>query len=85
MGNWQAKLSIWGYGAVTGTFFRANASPQSMRKWFERPGATSRARLQRKYPQLKFEDHYIDGGLYAESVCAVQGPKRALLYLHGGA
>lgn len=55
-----------------------------MRARFERFGRVSRAKLQRKFPRLRFQDHTI-GELPMESVCAVETPARVVLYLHGGA
>ena len=83
-GSWQRWLSLRAYGLVTSTLFGATTSPLKMRARFERLGRVSRARLQRKFPRLRFQDHVIDG-LVAESVCAVESPTRVILYLHGGA
>jgi len=77
-------ISLRVYGVVTSTLFGATTSPQTMRGRFERFGRVSREALQRKFPELVFQDHAIDG-LAVESVCAVEAPARVILYLHGGA
>jgi len=55
-----------------------------MRRRFERLSQTSRQAMRRKFPNLVFEDHAVDG-LAMESVCAIESPERVILYLHGGA
>jgi len=80
-GTW---LSLRAYAAVTSTLFGARTPPLTMRRRFERYGATSRERLLRRHPGLVFADHPV-GGLPMESVCAVEAPGRTILYLHGGA
>jgi acetyl esterase/lipase len=76
-------LSLRGYGLVTSTLFGATTPPLRMRARFERLGQVSRARLQGKFPGLRFQDHVI-GELGVESVCAVERPARVIFYLHGG-
>ncbi len=77
-------LSLRGYGLVTSALFRATTPPEIMRRRFERWGATSRATMRRRHPSLVFGDHSV-GPLAIESVCAVERPTCAVLYLHGGA
>jgi monoterpene epsilon-lactone hydrolase len=77
-------LSLRAYGAITSTLFRAATPPATMRRRFERFGATSRAAMLRRHPKLTFTDHAV-GQLAIEGVCAVEAPSRAILYLHGGA
>ncbi len=77
-------LSLRAYGLITSTLFRAATPPDLMRRRFERFGATSRAAMLHRHPRLAFADHAI-GPLAIESVRAVDAPKRAILYLHGGA
>lgn len=77
-------VSLRAYGLITSTLFPATASPQAMRARFERFSRVSRAALQRKFPNLSFQDH-TSGGLALEAVCAVETPARVILYLHGGA
>ena len=77
-------LSLRAYGAITSTLFRATTPPETMRRRFERFGATSRAAVLHRHPRLAFADHAI-GRLAIEGVRAVEAPSRALLYLHGGA
>jgi len=77
-------LSLRAYGVITSTLFRATTPPRTMRARFERFGAASRARMQRRHPAVAFEDHAV-GALAMESVRATPAPRRALLYLHGGA
>ncbi|MEO8410978.1 MAG: alpha/beta hydrolase [Propionivibrio sp.] len=78
------RLSLWAYGAVTSALFGAQTSPLVMRARFERIAATSRASLQRRFPQLTFADHPLQGGPHMESLTATDSPPRAMLYLHGG-
>jgi monoterpene epsilon-lactone hydrolase len=80
----QRWLSLRAYGFVTSTLFGATTPPLKMRARFERLARVSRARLQRKFPRLLFQDHVV-GELAVESVCAVERPARVILYLHGGA
>jgi epsilon-lactone hydrolase len=75
--------SLRAYGLVTSTLFAANTSPLLMRARFEHFGRVSREKLQRKFPRLAFHDH-LTGELAVESICAVDVPTRAILYLHGG-
>ena len=77
-------MSLRAYGLITSTLFGASTSPLTMRARFERFGQVSRERLQRRFPQLRFQDHAADG-VEVESVCAVEAPSRVVLYLHGGA
>ncbi len=77
-------LSLRAYGAVTSTLFRARTPPLTMRRRFERFGATPRARMLRRHPALGFADHSV-GPLRMESVRATPAPARTVLYLHGGA
>jgi acetyl esterase/lipase len=79
--NW---VSLRAYGAVTSTLFRATTPPGTMRRRFERFGATSRATMLQRHPALVFADHAV-GPLPIESVRAVARPSRTILYLHGGA
>jgi acetyl esterase/lipase len=81
---WKRWLSLRGYGLVTSTLFGATTPPLTMRARFERLSRVPRERMQRKFPKLAFGDHAA-GGLAIESVCAVESPARAILYLHGGA
>ncbi|MFW5876687.1 MAG: hypothetical protein ACOCXM_08115 [Myxococcota bacterium] len=55
-----------------------------MRRRFERLATVSRESLQAKYPNLVFADHQV-GDMAMEAVCAVESPRRVVLYLHGGA
>jgi epsilon-lactone hydrolase len=82
--SWKRWVSLRAYGLITSTLFGATTSPQAMRARFERFGQVSRQRLQRKFPELRFQDHVVDG-LDVESVCAFEAPSRVVLYLHGGA
>ena len=77
-------LSLRGYGLVTSTLFGATTSPLKMRARFERLSRVSRDRIRRKFPKVVFADHAA-GEVAIESVCAVESPKRVILYLHGGA
>ncbi|MGA7993073.1 MAG: alpha/beta hydrolase fold domain-containing protein [Thermoanaerobaculia bacterium] len=77
-------LSLRGYGFVTSTLFGAATPPLAMRARFERFSRNPRDAMQRKFPNLAFEDHAV-GELAIESVCAVESPARVILYLHGGA
>jgi acetyl esterase/lipase len=81
---WKRWLSLRGYGLVTSTLFGATTPPLTMRARFERLSRAPRERMRRKFPKLAFGDHAA-GGLAIESVCAVESPARAILYLHGGA
>jgi epsilon-lactone hydrolase len=81
--SWQRWISLRGYGLLTSTLFGATTSPRTMRARFERFARVSRQKLQRKFPNLSFEDLRA-GGLAIESVCAVEAPPRVILYLHGG-
>lgn len=82
--SWKRWLSLRGYGLVTSTLFGATTPPLAMRARFERLSRTPRETMQRKFPNLVFGDHAVDG-LAIESVCAVESPTRVILYLHGGA
>lgn len=82
--RWKRWLSLHPYGVVTRTLFGARTPPERMRARFERFGAVSRARLQRKFPNLAFEDHTI-GQRTMESVRAVKSPSCMILHIHGGA
>ena len=84
MARWKRWLSLRAYGAITSTLFGATTPPETMRARFERFGAVSRKSLQRKFPNLVFEDYAI-GPLKMESVRAVPSPRCAILHLHGGA
>ena len=77
-------LSLRGYGLVTSTLFGATTSPLKMRARFERLSRVSRKKIQRKFPKIVFGDHAV-GEVAIESVCALESPERAILYLHGGA
>src|SRR5579863_5857773 len=77
-------LSLRAYGLLTSTLFGASTPPSRMRARFERFGQVSRERLQGKFPQLRFQDYALEH-LAVESVCAIERPARAILYLHGGA
>ena len=77
-------LSLRAYGLLTSTLFGASTSPLTMRTRFERLGRVSREKLRRKFPQLRFQDYTLEE-LAVESVCAIESPTRAILYLHGGA
>jgi epsilon-lactone hydrolase len=76
--------SLRAYGLFTSTLFGASTSPLTMRARFERFARVSREKLQRKFPNLLFQD-YAAGEVAIESVCAVEIPTRVILYLHGGA
>ncbi|MGB5079767.1 MAG: alpha/beta hydrolase [Burkholderiales bacterium] len=84
MSRWKRWLSLRGYGLVTSALFGAKTPPLAMRRRFERLSRVPRERMQRKFPQLVFGDHAVDG-LAIESVRAVESPARVILYLHGGA
>ncbi len=77
-------LSLRAYGAVTSTLFRATTPPATMRRRFERFGATSRASIRQRHPAALFADHTV-GRLSNESVRAAATTSRTILYLHGGA
>jgi acetyl esterase/lipase len=77
-------LSLRGYGLVTSTLFGAATPPRAMRARFERFSRNPRDAMQRRFPELVFEDHVV-GELAVESVCAVRSPARVVFYLHGGA
>jgi monoterpene epsilon-lactone hydrolase len=83
LAHWKRWLSLHAYGAVTSTLFGATTPPDRMRARFERFSTVSRASMQRKFPNLTFEDHAI-GPLTMESVCAVKSPACVILHLHGG-
>ncbi len=80
---WKTWLSVKAYGIAT-SLYRPATPALTMRKRFERLAAVTRASLTEKYPNLVFSDHYA-GQLWIESVRAVPTPRRAVLYLHGGA
>ena len=84
LAHWKRWLSLRASGVVTRILFGATTPPQRMRARFERFGAVSRAAMQRKFPDLTFEDHAI-GQLTMESVRAVKSPCCVILHLHGGA
>jgi acetyl esterase/lipase len=77
-------LSLRGYGLVTSTLFGATTPPLKMRARFERLSRVSREKMRRKFPKVVFGDHAV-GEVAIETVCAVESPARAILYLHGGA
>jgi monoterpene epsilon-lactone hydrolase len=81
---WKRWLSLRAYGLVTSALFGAATPPMTMRGRFERLSRVSREAMRRKFPELVFGDHAVDG-LAIESVCAVESPTRVILYLHGGA
>jgi len=81
---WKRWVSVQAYGLVTRRLFPAHASPVTMRARFERFARTPREKLQRKYPNLVFEDHGF-GDREMESVQAVEAPTCVLMHLHGGA
>jgi acetyl esterase/lipase len=81
---WKRWLSLRGYGLVTSALFGATTSPLVMRSRFERLSQNPREKMQRRFPNLVFGDHTVDG-LAIESVCAVESTTRVILYLHGGA
>ena len=80
---WKRWLSLRGYGVVTSVLFGATTPPRKMRTRFERFGRVSRVSMQRKFPNLSFEDHAI-GRLTMESVRATKSPGCVILHLHGG-
>jgi epsilon-lactone hydrolase len=82
--SWKRWVSLRAYGLVASTLFGAATSPLKMRARFERLSRVSRAKLQRRFPRLLFQDHTIDE-LAIELICAVATPTRVILYLHGGA
>jgi acetyl esterase/lipase len=84
LSRWKRWLSLRAYGLVTSMLFGATTTPMRMRGRFDRFSRVSRQALQRKFPELVFGDHVVDG-LAIESVCAVESPLRVILYLHGGA
>jgi len=81
---WKRWLSVRAYGLVTRSLFPADASPLAMRARFERFANTPREKLQRKHPELVFED-YTFGNRSMESVRAIASPSCVLMHLHGGA
>ncbi len=81
---WKRWLSVQAYGLVTRRLFPADADPLAMRARFERFARAPRQKLQRKYPNLVFEDHGF-GEREMESVKAVESPSCVLMHLHGGA
>jgi acetyl esterase/lipase len=81
---WKRWLSLQAYGLFTSTLFRAQTAPGLLRARFERFGRTSRESLQRKYPSVTFEDHWL-GPLKLESLRAAAAPRTVLMHLHGGA
>jgi acetyl esterase/lipase len=83
LARWKRWLSLRAYGLITSTLFGARTSPHRMRRRFERFGAVTRAALQRKYPKLAFADHAV-GPLSIEGIAAVETPRCAVVYLHGG-
>jgi monoterpene epsilon-lactone hydrolase len=80
---WKRWLSLRGYGIATSALFGATTPPRKMRARFERFGAVSPTSMQRKFPNLIFEDHTI-GPLPMESVRATKSPACVILHLHGG-
>lgn len=84
MSPWKRWLYLRAYGLVTSTLFRASTPPLAMRARFEQLSRNPRARMQRRFPNLVFGEHYANG-LAIESICAVNAPTRVILYLHGGA
>jgi len=86
--RWREDFTRWvsvtAYGLVASSLFGATTPPAVMRKRFERFGAVSRSDLQRRFPNLVFEDHPI-GRMETEAVRAVQTPRCVILHLHGGA
>jgi acetyl esterase/lipase len=83
-GPFTRWLSLQGYGWVTHTLFRSTTPPLTMRRRFERFGATSRATMLARHSALVFGDRCV-GRLQIETVRATPRPGRVLLYLHGGA
>jgi acetyl esterase/lipase len=83
LGAWKRWLSLQAYGLFTSTLFRARTPPQTLRARFERFGRVSREAMQRKHPQVVFEDHRL-GSLTVESVRAAPSPSCVVLHLHGG-
>jgi epsilon-lactone hydrolase len=83
LGTLVRWLSLRAYGLVTSTLFGAATSPLKMRARFERFSRASRESIKRRFPNVAFEDHAVDG-LAIESVRAVASPARVILYLHGG-
>jgi monoterpene epsilon-lactone hydrolase len=84
LARWKRWLSLRAYGVVTSTLFGARTPPHKMRRRFERFSAVSRTAMQRKHPKLAFADHAV-GPLAIESIAAVERPRCAVVYLHGGA
>lgn len=84
LSSWKRWMSLRGYGLVTSTLFGATTPPLKMRARFERFGSASRGSLQRKFPNLVFEDQPVDD-LDIEVIRAVESPKRVIFHLHGGA
>lgn len=83
MGRVVTTLSNTAYGLAMNVLFHPRLSPPAMRRNFELFAATPRARIQRRFPQVRFADLEI-GALRAESISAAADPARLLLYLHGG-
>lgn len=84
MTRWQTTLANFSYGLFASTFFHARSSPRAMRRRFELFATVPRERLQRRFPRLRFADHWIDG-LHAEAVATIEAPWRVIVHLHGGA
>jgi len=76
-------LSLQAYGLLTSMLFGAATSPLKMRARFERYSRASRESVRRRFPNVVFEDHFVDG-LAIELVRAMESPARVILYLHGG-
>lgn len=81
--DWQRTISNWAYALLSMTLFAPDARPEALRRRFERLYAVPEDRLRQKYPALKLAMHDIDG-LAAESVTAVEAPRRLIVHLHGG-
>lgn len=81
--DWQRTVSNWAYALLSVTLFAPDARPEALRRRFERLYAVPPVRLQQKYPGLQIAAHDIDG-LHAESVTAVESPRRLIVHFHGG-
>jgi acetyl esterase/lipase len=84
MTSLNSWLSTQAYGLVASAFFGAHTPPHVMRARFERFARSERETMQRKHPQLVFEEHRLDT-LELEGVRTTAVPRCVVLHLHGGA
>jgi epsilon-lactone hydrolase len=79
---WKRWLSVKAYGLVT-RLYGVDTPPRTMRRRFERFAGVTRESTRARYPNVCFADHEA-GGLWIEALRTSPGPRRVVLYLHGG-